>query len=311
MFTQRPALRVLRTLVAVVCLAGPVYAQTAEDGVVLRRGELLTGNLYSYDQWDEYWEGALKRSNGNIGEISTKTNIWYAAYGVGDRLNVLVTVPYVWTGASQGVLHGSQGFQDITVSGKFTAFQHAGSAGTLRAIGVVSVGGPLSEYGIELVPLSIGMGSKSVSWRGTMNYHARSGWFLNGSNTYTWRSQVRLDRPYFFTDDEFVVSDQVDMPNVWQFGGGVGYMGRRLMTEVNVSQQRTLGGGDIRRQDMPFLSNRMNATRVGAMVMHPIPAVGFLEGYFGIGRTLSGRNVGQSTTVTGGLLYRFHGGATR
>jgi hypothetical protein len=45
--------------------------------------------------------------------------------------------------------------------------------------------------------------------------------------------------------------------------------------------------------------------------MHPIPAVGFLEGYFGIGRTLSGRNVGQSTTVTGGLLYRFHGGATR
>jgi hypothetical protein len=311
MLKQRPAQRVLRTLVAVACLAGPVDAQIVEDGVVLRQGELLTGNLYSYDQWDEYWEGALKRSNGNIGEISTRTNVWYAAYGIGNRLNVLVTVPYVWTKASQGVLHGSQGFQDVTVSGKFTAFQHAGSAGTLRAIGVVSVGGPLSEYGVELLPLSIGMGSKRVSWRGTMNYHTRSGWYLNGSSAYTWRSQVQLDRPYFFTDGEFVVSDQVDMPNAWEFGGSAGYMGGRLMTEVFFSQLRTLGGGDIRRQDMPLVSNRMNATRAGAMVMHPIPKAGFLEGYYGIARTLNGRNVGQSTTVTAGLLYRLHGGATR
>jgi hypothetical protein len=311
MFKPGPALRVLRTLAAVVCLAAPAYAQTPEDGVVLPKGQLLTGNLYAYDRWNEYWEGALKRSNGNIGEISTKTNVWYAAYGIHDRLNVLVTVPYVWTKASMGVLHGSQGFQDISVSGKVTAFQHAGSIGTLRAIGVVSVGGPLTEYGVELLPLSLGTGSKRVSWRGTMNYHSRSGWYLNGSNAYTWRSQVQLDRPYFFTDGEFVTSDQVDMPNVWDFGGAFGYMGKGMMTEVFFSQMRTLGGGDIRRQDMPLMSNRMNATRVGAMVMHPIPKVGFLEGYGSIARALNGRNYGQSTTVTGGLLYRFHGGATR
>ena len=31
-----------------------------------------------------------------------------------------------------------------------------------------------------------------------------------------------------------------------------------LNTAFSLSQQQTLGGGDIRRQDMPFVSNRMN-----------------------------------------------------
>jgi hypothetical protein len=32
---------------------------------------------------------------------------------------------------------------------------------------------------------------------------------------------------------------------------------------ITFSQQTTLGGGDIRRQDMPFVSNRMNLSRIG------------------------------------------------
>jgi hypothetical protein len=43
--------------------------------------------------------------------VTTEANIWYASYGVSDRLNVIATVPYIWTEASQGVLHGSRGFQ--------------------------------------------------------------------------------------------------------------------------------------------------------------------------------------------------------
>jgi hypothetical protein len=44
-----------------------------------------------------------------------------------------------------------------------------------------------------------------------------------------------------------------------------------LLATASFSQQYTLGGGDIRRQDMPFVSNRMNVSRVGAMIMAPIP----------------------------------------
>jgi hypothetical protein len=46
-------------------------------------------------------------------------------------------------------------------------------------------------------------------------------------------------------------------------------MKRGLMTAVSVSQQRTLGGGDIRRRDMPFVSNRMNFSKARAMVVYP------------------------------------------
>ena len=34
---------------------------------MVRPGELLTGNVYTHDSWDEDWEGPLKRTNGNIG----------------------------------------------------------------------------------------------------------------------------------------------------------------------------------------------------------------------------------------------------
>jgi hypothetical protein len=84
-----------------------------------------------------------------------------------------------------------------------------------------------------------------------------------------------------------------------------------LMTAASWSQQRTLGGADIRRQDMPFVSNRMNFSRVGAMIMAPVPKLRTLAFEVALARTINGRNVGEATTITGGLLYAFHGTATR
>ena len=100
------------------------------------------------------------------------------------------------------------------------------------------------------------------------------------------------------------MSDQVDMPNAFDYVASAGYMKRGLMTAVSFSQQRTLGGGDIRRQDMPFVSNRMNFSKVGAMVMYPIPKLtqpGSSSSR--CAHTFDGRNVGQATTFTTGLLY--------
>jgi hypothetical protein len=249
--------------------------------------------------------------NGNIGTISTKTNVWSANYGITDRLNVIANVPYVWTGASQGVLHGIQGFQDITLAAKYSFFEKPTNYGSLRTIAVASGGIPLTGYNPELPPLSIGSGSKRVSGRFTAYLQSDPGWFLNGSTAYTWRAQVTLDRPYYFTDGEFVMSDQVDMPNVFDYVVSGGYLKRGLMAAVSISQQRTLGGGDIRRQDMPFVSNRMNFSNVGAMLVYPIPKINALGLEFAYGYTFDGRNVGQATTFMAGLRYGFDGGPTR
>jgi hypothetical protein len=269
--------------------------------------ELQTGNHYSYDSWDQYWEGTVRRTNGNIGRITTQANVLTANYGLADRLNVIAMVPYVWTRASQGVLHGIEGFQDLTLAAKWNFLDRPWTDGALRAFFVVSGGFPMTDYNPEILPLSIGMGSTRVSWRGTINFQSNPGWFLTSSTAFTWRSQVPLDRPYFFTDGEFVMSDQADMPNVIDTTASAGYMKRGLMASVSLSNQRTLSGGDIRRQDMPFVSNKMDSFRIGAMVMYPVPKLQSLAVEFAVAQTVDGRNVGEATTFTTGLLYTFNG----
>ena len=74
------------------------------------------------------------------------------------------------------------------------------------------------------------------------------------------------------------------MPNTFDFITMLGYNKNGLQAELFYSQQNTLGGGDIRRQDMPFVSNRMNYSKVGALIMYYLPkpknlAVRAMAGY--------------------------------
>jgi hypothetical protein len=300
---------VSRALSLLILIAFPsvLQAQTIDDGVMLNKGALFTGSLYTHDTWDHYWEGALKRDNGNIGTLTTKTNTWFGNYGLTDRLNLIASVPYVWTRASQGVLHGMQGIQDVTVAGKYSLLDRPSTkAGSLRAIAVVSAGLPLTDYTPDFQPLSIGSASKRVSGRFTIDLHSEPGWFVTGSTAYTWRGMVTLDRPYYFTNNQFFMTDEVEMPGVFDYVVSGGYRKRVSTATFSFTQQRTQGGGDIRRQDMPFVSNRMNFSRAGALVMVPTPGLRDLKLQVSLAYTIDGRNVGQATTFTTGLLYRFH-----
>jgi hypothetical protein len=78
------------------------------------------------------------------------------------------------------------------------------------------------------------------------------------------------------------------------------------MATIAFEQQKTQSGGDIRRQDMPFISNRMNSSRLGGLVMYPIPRLEDLAVQVSYAYTLAGRNVGRSSTVTTGLSYTLH-----
>ena len=109
----------LLPLALVALPVGGLRAQTIDDGVMMPRRALCTGFLYQHERWEKYWEGTLKRDNGNIGTITTRSVAWFGNYGVTDRLNVIAMVPYVWTDASQGVLHGMSGVQDLTVAAKY------------------------------------------------------------------------------------------------------------------------------------------------------------------------------------------------
>jgi hypothetical protein len=293
--------------------ATSVHAQTVDDGIMIEGKSLFTGYLFTYDRWDEYWEGALKRENGNIGTLTTQTSAWFANYGVTDRLNVIATLPYVRTEASQGTLRNMQGLQDISLAAKYQLFSVRSPAGLIRAFAAGSAGLPMTDYTPDFYPLSIGSNSRRVSARGTVNLQTKPGWFANASSAYTWRANVTLDRAYYFTDGRLFLTSDVDMPNIFDYALSGGYLRRGFMATASFSQQRTQGGGDIRRQDMPFVSNRMNFDRIGGMVMWSLPKLRYLSVQGAYTYTLRGRNVGQASTVTGGVMYTlpFHGRPTQ
>jgi hypothetical protein len=287
--------------------APPLRAQTIDDGIMMPKKALCTGFLYMHDSWDQYWEGTLKRGNGNIGTITTDTLAWTGNYGVTHRLNVIAMAPYVWTKASQGVLHGMSGFQDVTLAAKYNLLETPfTSQGSLRTILVASAGAPLSDYTPDFYPLSIGSASKRFSGRMTLSFEAKKGWFITASGAYTWRDMVTLDRPAYFTDGELHMSDQVAMPDVFDYTLSAGYLGSHLQVPVSFSQQITLGGGDVRRQDVPFVSNRMNLQKVEAVAMYYLKKPNSLAVRVAGNYVVGGRNVGQSTTFGAGLLYTFH-----
>ena len=303
-------MKTIALFVLLTALAAPLHAQTIDDGIMMTTRSVQAGNIYTRDTWDEYWEGTLKRTNGNLGTVTTQTNAWAVAYGVTDRVSIFGSVPLVWTRPSQGVLQPQRGMQDIMLGGKYAFIErHSERYGQLRAILALSGSFPLSDYTNDFAPLSIGTQSQRITPRLTLNYQTDTGIYLNGTTGYTRRADVTLDRPYFFTDDVLTLSNQVPMPNVVDWTVSAGYLKHDLNTYLGYSQQTTKGGGDIRRQDMPFVNNRVNFSRVEAMAMYPVPKINAVAFQFAAAHILDGRNVGQSTTLTFGVLYsRAHKG---
>jgi outer membrane putative beta-barrel porin/alpha-amylase len=288
-------------------LAAPLHAQTIDDGIMMAGHALQVGNIYTHDSWDQYWEGTLKRTNGNIGTITTQTNSQTFAYGFTDRVTVLGNVPLVWTNPSMGVLAGQRGMQDLVLAGKYSFLERTpGRKGMLRAIFVLEGALPLTKYTPDFAPLSIGNHSRRMAARLTLNYQSNPGWYLNASGAYWRRADVTLDRPYYFTDNQFFLTNVVDMPDVTDWIVSAGYLKHNLNANISWMQQTTQGGGDIRRQDMPFVSNRVNFSRIGAMAMYPVPKMDRLAFQLAASHIVDGRNVGQATTIGVGFLYALH-----
>ncbi len=286
-------------------------AQTLSDGLMMPKNDFCTGVLYSHDRWTNYWEGTLKRDNGNIGSVTTQMITWVGNYGITDKINAIAMVPYVKTEASQGTMQGMNGLQDLTLGVKYQALSAPLGRGTLRGFVAGLISTPLTDYTPDFLPLSIGLASTNVGGRATVSYTWEKGFYMNVSTGYTWRSNVTLDRPSYFTDGEIYFTSEVQMPNVFDYNLDAGYWHNGLQVVVTYQQQNVLGGGDIRRQDMPFVSNRMNFSRVGALVMYYLPFAKNLAVRAMVNQTIAGRNVGESTTLLGGFLYTLHFGANK
>jgi hypothetical protein len=306
--TQRPRIlltRTLRLLILGAVGASSVGAQTSDDGLMIPKRTLMASVLYAHDSWDQYWEGTLKRTNGNIGTLTTQSTTLVGAYGMTERLGLMATLPYIETHASQGVLHDLKGFQDLSITAKLRLFgtgptSHGAFSSFFAATGATPVG----KYTPDFFPLSIGTDGRRASAHLTLDYQSNSVWFANAAAAYMFCSNVRLNRNSYYTNGQLYLTNEVEMPNVLDYTLSAGFNRGNWRIPFTLVQQRTLGGGDIRRQDMPFVSNRMDFVRLGGEVIYGLPKN--LSVQLGAAHVLSGRNVGQSTTFTSGLMYALH-----
>jgi len=287
------------------CLAfsNTASAQTDADALMIPKNFYCAGVIYTSSSWTNYWEGTFKRDNGNIGKLSSNMYTLVGNYGLTNKLDVLFSVPYVTTHASSGTLAGQKGIQDITLTLKWLAYQTEIGKGIFSFHAIASGSIPLGNYEADFQPMSIGMHTRSVAVRGLVNY--RSGrFFIAGAGQYVRRDNITIDRNAYYTT-QLVYSNQVAMPNMNNILISSGYRSLRFNAEAMVSRMTTLGGFDIRKNDMPFPSNTMNATTAGALFKYSFSSTG-LELTAGGNYVLNGRNVGQSTNLFGGVLYLFN-----
>jgi hypothetical protein len=288
-------------VVVLLLYTSMLRAQTDEDAIMMTRNNFCIGATYMRGSWDHYWEGTFKRNNQNIGTMSTQMIGLMGTYGVSKKFNVLINAPYVSTHVTAGTLHDQHGIQDLTLWLKWLAVEQNVGNGVLSlyALGGGSV--PLTDYIADYLPLAIGLHSKTLSGRLMLDYQLGK-FFATLSGSYTWRDNIKIDRNSYYTT-ELHLTNEVEMPNMTLFNFRTGYRSERWILEAVATKMTTIGGFDIRKNDMPFPSNKMNATMVGAHFKYNLKQVDGLSLTGGGSHTVAGRNVGQATAFDIGVFY--------
>jgi hypothetical protein len=290
----------MKKIFILLCLIGmmgqQLLAQMPHDGIYMSKKIACGALIYGNSSWTEYWENQLFRENQNIGRLTTESVTAMMAYGITKKLNVIAVVPYVRTNASKGNLLGQKGFQDASIWIKAKGYSSHG----LTLHGVVGASMPMSNYVPDFMPMSIGIGSKALVARGILTYDLPKNLYLNSSIAYQMRSRVDADRDAYLAGDKLLYTREVAVPDAFDAAIRFGYLKKDNQLEVFAEHFSCVGGDHIRRNDMPFMTNDMTMTSVGVYGKYQPKQLG-INGR--VSYVVDGQNVGQSLSVSVGLLY--------
>jgi hypothetical protein len=259
------------------------------------------GVMGATSSWSNYWEGPLLRTNDNLGSVRTNMIGPMGSLGITKNLNILFSLPYVSTKASAGTLKGFNGMQDLNIWAKYRALKIKKNSSSFSIFTIAGVNTPASNYVKDYLPLSIGLGSNNLTLRGMLDYQYKN-WFTTLSGGLVLRSNITLDRQAYYTT-QMVYSNQVDMPNVFQYNYRAGFRNKEIVAELVYDQWLTQGGFDITKNNMPFPSNKMNQSRIGFNGKYEPAKWKGLSLTSAVFTTTAGRNVGKSIAVQFGAFY--------
>ena len=164
------------------------FGQTPVDALLMPKGTACAVVQHSSSSWENYWEGTLKRDNGNIGKFTMQSTAVMGAVGIlSNRFNLIAMLPYISTSATAGTMAGQKGIQDLSVWGKYKIAEVQTKNGAFAVFGVLGASSPLTSYVPDMQPFSIGLGAKSASGKVILNYTANSGDWVWSNSTIEYR----------------------------------------------------------------------------------------------------------------------------
>lgn len=280
---RRGTLAAITLLTLLAFGAGPARAFDL-NGFLRARGTGTVALSYTSESYDHFWVGTMKvEAPAGLGEITTDSSSLWFAYGFTDKLTLFGNAAYVQTdGDGTGGLEESD-FQDLSLLVAYRLPLFA-SESRHSLVGAVGLRTPLSNYVTE-APVAVGDGTDDALFR--LVYQFR-----------TPRLYVSQQLGYDLRSD--------DAPD-----------GYPLLTEVgvNLGQRLTLAGFyqrlvaddglDISDADFAgrFPQLQEELERAGAKLYVRIGrGFGASVAYF---TTLDGRNTGDASGVSGGVVYDF------
>ena len=281
-------------------------AQTPSDALMMEKNELCIALIYQNDKWDEYWEGTLLRDNQNIGVLTRNTFMPMLAYGVTKKFNIITSLPYVETEASRGQMVGASGLQDFGIFIKYQPYELKKESGSLSTFISGGFSLPVSPYLSDYMPFSLGLGTQEFSLRGIIKYEHKSGIYLRGSYAYLHRTTTEAERDYYYADgSHYTTTMDVPSASTADLALGCWLLNKSIQLEAGYIQQSAFSGDDIRRQNAGQPTNKMDMTSGNARLRYfpnLIKGLSFMAGY---SEVFSGRNIGKSTIISGGITYQF------
>jgi hypothetical protein len=271
-----------------------LQAQGLIDGYMRGKGNVTAALSYSYESYDHYYVGSKATQNPNLGTISTQSGSLFVAGGITDYLDVIATVPYIRASPSAGYWSTQRDFQDLSLFFRWLMLKkEIGNIGELSLMSAAGISTPLTEY-IPDAPVAIGHQSTNTELRILAQQRLPSGMFVMAQAGYIRRSNVSIDRGY-----------EVSVPDAWDYilrtGGTIG----NVYTDAWLQLQQARSGTDLG-PGVPFPSNAVSFTRVGFNLFYNLPWVKNMGVGTGMGFTLSGKNIGKATRISGALVYNLN-----
>jgi hypothetical protein len=282
-------------------------AQTPLDGLMMPKGEICLAIVYENTTWDRYWEGSTIRVNQNIGTFTRQMGMPMIVGGITDKVNVILSLPYVKTEASAGQLTGVQGIQDLGLSVKALLLEKSIGKGKLTGFSNLSYSTPASNYLSDYMPFSLGFGANELGIRAIGKYELDKGPYFRASYSYLHRGVTEAERDFYYTDQAYYTA-KMDVPNAFlgQVTLGSWMFKKKLRVEASLTTIKSTSGDDIRVYSMPQPTNKVDFDRVEGFAQYYFNSngrgFGLIASYQ---KAISGRNMGQFSGYGLGITYQF------